>query len=100
MEGEKGSGFQYPTIIQVEKRKKKIVKNTREGVGRLVPQPSSKVDKHKLDTEGGVCCLTSYSNNTPADTTSKELRAIRCFFFFFLNAANMAWYRYQCQIRY
>lgn len=49
-----------------------------------MPQPSSEVDKHKLDTEGGVCCLTSYSNNTPADTTSKELRAIRCSFFFFL----------------
>lgn len=95
-----GKGVRLPISYynpgREKKKKKKKVKNTRERVGRPVPQPSSEVDKHKLDTEGGVCCLTSYSNNTPADTTSKELRAIRCSFFFF-NAANTAWYRNQCQ---
>lgn len=41
---------------QGSENRKNMAKNTREGVGRTVPQPSSNRDKHQLDAEGGACC--------------------------------------------
>jgi len=37
--------------------------NTRDGVCRTVPEPSSNGDEHQLHAEGGACCLIPFKEH-------------------------------------